>query len=70
MDYGGDELKLCESLCEGWEHKIADAEGGETCYGRNGILGRVLVLLRTEDEQEDLADVVVALEIGEMGLLA
>jgi hypothetical protein len=59
VDYGGDETELRKRWGEVWQHKIADAEGGETCDGGCAVLGR-------EHEEEHLADVVVTLEVAEV----
>jgi hypothetical protein len=61
VDYGGDEAELRKSGGEVWQHEVADSEGGETCDGGCAVLGR-------EHEEEDLADVVVALEVAEVGV--
>ena len=59
----GDQTELGDGRGEGGEHEVADAEGREAGYGwgAEGV---------GEDEEEDLADVVVALEVVEVGVAA
>lgn len=59
----GEEAELRDGWGEGGEHEVADAEGGEAGDGGGAEGGR-------EDEEQDLADVVVALEVAEVGVAA
>lgn len=59
----GQEPELGDGRGEGGEHEVADAEGGEA--GDGGVAEG-----RGEDEEQDLADVVVALEVAEVGVAA
>jgi hypothetical protein len=52
---------LCERGGEGREHEIPDSEGREACHGS-------CTISPFEHKQENLADVVVALEIAEIRL--
>lgn len=60
---GREETELGDGGVEVWEHKVADAEEGQTSYG-GGLEGG------GEDEEEDLGYVVVALEIVEVWIPA
>ena len=53
----GDEAELLGRGGEGGEEEVADAEEGEAGYERGALRG-------VEDEEEDLADVVVALDVA------
>lgn len=59
----GDQAQLGHGRVEGGEHEVADAQRGQAghCWGAEG---------GWEDEQEHLADVVVALEVAEVGVAA
>ena len=61
-EYGGDEPELCECGSEVREHVVADSEDGEAGDGEGGEG-------RGEDQEEDLRDVVVALEVVQVGVL-
>lgn len=60
---GGDEAELGDGGLHVREHEVADAEGGEPGDGGGAQGGR-------QDEEEDLGDVVVALEVVEVGVAA
>lgn len=59
----GDQVQLRHGGGERGEHEVADPQDGEPGHGEAAQGGR-------EHEEEDLADVVVALEVAEIGLLA
>jgi hypothetical protein len=60
MEDVGDEAKLSDGWRQGGEHEVANAEGRQPGNSRSAEG-------RGQDEQEDLADVVVPLEIAEIG---
>lgn len=55
-------MELAECGCEVWEHVITDSQGRETSYSCCAVGG-------WEDEEENLCDVVVALEVVEVWVL-
>ena len=55
------ETQLCERGGESREHEIPDSKRGEACHSSCTISW-------FEYKQENLADIVVALEIAEVGL--
>ncbi len=61
VEDGGDEVELGDGRGEGGEHEVADVEEGEA--GEGGELE-----VWGEQEEEDLGDVVVALEVAEVGV--